>query len=761
MSGASGAARARGPGGGLAFALTLGLLGWELGLLGLLSPGPLPGPGEVGARLARDAALLLPVACGAVGWTRVSSRRGGSERSAWEAACGLSTCFLVLMMAVTMGRSLLGNLPATADAPEDEARFLCAAVRPEEEPRNEDSVAETLGAGAPGRLVAPGARPPPVVAPVAPPSEALPCAGAFPGLARAGRVAGRHLPPVLRRAARVRGGRMSSGGPHEALRGGGRGRGHPPQRGGRPPAPGPRVCPRGGAPPARGRVPPAPGAASQPGRVPRAALHQPAGHGRGGPAPRGTARHGAWGGPGGRLRSRHGRGARTALHLRPRAPLFPRGRGGLPAARRGGRRRAGAARTLRRAGARARGRDVSPSHHGRAAGARRRRGGADLPPHRSGLSRAVLLHQSLGLPEEVDVRSARGALLPVLDEMAGPFRAGTYGFNYRSEPRFERDEEDEAEPPRAVREPALFRSYLGESVKLRGVPVGSAELHLLHVHGWDEHRPAGPRPRDPSFEQPRVLTPGGGFTLTPSGPGPFPPTAGDFLIHCHMPNHSTGGERLTWRVFSAPQPSPRPRVFPGPLSLSFSRRCLAGCSRGEERALHGPQYNPSRLRHMEEPVEHAIPQAEGICRGAAGCSAENAARVSPACANSPMTMSPPSPLRCSARSRAWPREESAHDRAGAGVRRWGRDGRAHASQGLESDAAGPRGGLAVHAAHCGRPDARCSLPHGDLLGSRIRHALQRRLRPPHGGQAPQRPGETLCPGLPRRSGTISARCSTG
>lgn len=176
-----------------------------------------------------------------------------------------------------------------------------------------------------------------------------------------------------------------------------------------------------------------------------------------------------------------------------------------------------------------------------------------------GFRERVLIYHALGAAEGAEPRTARGTPLPVLDEMEGPFRAGAFGLSYRSEPRFERQEAfgDEAEwrpGPSSARAAPLLRSYLGEAVKLRLVHAGSAELHIPHVHGWDEHRGSRAHPpSDTPFERPRLLTPGGGFTLATARPEVFPPAAGDYLIHCHMPNHSTGGERLTWRVFAAPQ----------------------------------------------------------------------------------------------------------------------------------------------------------------------------------------------------------------
>jgi hypothetical protein len=178
----------------------------------------------------------------------------------------------------------------------------------------------------------------------------------------------------------------------------------------------------------------------------------------------------------------------------------------------------------------------------------------------------ALLYHAMGPPEVADVRSASGALLPVQDEMAGPFRPGAFGLNYRSQPNFERedtlsedDTRDRATPSGARVAPPLLRSYLGEPVKLRVVHAGSAEFHIHHLHGGNERRGyrAGQAPASP-FEQPQLLSQGSGLTLTTEGPGSVPASAGNFLVHCHVPNHSAGGERLTWRVYATRQPSLAP-----------------------------------------------------------------------------------------------------------------------------------------------------------------------------------------------------------
>lgn len=189
----------------------------------------------------------------------------------------------------------------------------------------------------------------------------------------------------------------------------------------------------------------------------------------------------------------------------------------------------------------------------------------------------VLLYHSMGTPKTADVRAANGALLPVLDEMAGLFRPGAFGINYRSEPRFERaeyfPEESETLPLFAAREPvALLRSYVGERVKLRLVHAGNPEFHIHHLHEWDERWAAQEKPsRAAPPEELWLLGPGLSATVLAGEPSGFPRRAGDYLLHCHVPNHTLGGERLTWRVFDARQPDLAP--LPGAaLSVSLEER---------------------------------------------------------------------------------------------------------------------------------------------------------------------------------------------
>jgi hypothetical protein len=190
---------------------------------------------------------------------------------------------------------------------------------------------------------------------------------------------------------------------------------------------------------------------------------------------------------------------------------------------------------------------------------------------------SVLLFHALGPPEEADVRFANGEPLPVLDEMAGPFRPGSYGLNYRSEPRFDRadylnarDGEEELPRPRA-RDSAVpkLRSYLGEPTRVRTVHAGSAEYHVPHLHGHPERQWRQLREEPPSSPgAARLLGPGRSVTFEfgfEEGSGTFPAEAGDFVYHCHMPNHGLGGILGAWRVSTefqqdlAPLPDRAPR----------------------------------------------------------------------------------------------------------------------------------------------------------------------------------------------------------
>ena len=565
----------------LAVLLTLGLLGWELGLLWLLSGGFGTRADALGARLAWDAALLLPVALAASLLTR-------RARSPVKAAATLSLCFLPLLLAVSTGRGLLQRQLARSPSPAapegqpvsatgsdvgDESRFLCAAVAPDAstpEASEGGSPAEAAWAGARDALVlqvpvfplallllrrrpkraTPGARavaspvglllvlgvscawrsdgrsPPPGVRPLEEWTDG--CAPGAP--VRTYAVAalpavlplnehGDHVPQGLRYTLEEEPSSLQEQAPLPLVLRANLGEClviHFTNR--LPSAPaalrieGLRVTVRGAA-RAGGFVP---GTSVPPGQRLTYVLSLPEV-----PEAEGVyLMHDSEDGG-----EREARGLFGALVLEPAGAVYRSATTGEPL------------------------RDGSGWE-----------ALIDVPTGQDFREMALLYH-AMGPPEVADVRSTSGALLPVQDEMAGPFRPGAFGLNYRSQPSFEREEdprEDDEHPPASSRvraAPLRLRSYVGEPLKLRVVHAGSAEFHVHHLHAWDRRQ--GPRARQAHgspFEAPQLLSPGRTLTLSTTGTGDFPPAAGDFLVHCHVPNHSAGGEQHTWRVFDAPQP---------------------------------------------------------------------------------------------------------------------------------------------------------------------------------------------------------------
>jgi hypothetical protein len=571
---------------GLAVLLTLGLMGWEVGLLWLLSGGFGPRADALGSRLAWDAALLLPVAWAAVGCAHGLSRRGGRDGTTVESAATLSLCFLLLLVPVATGRGLvqrqLARTPPPA-APEgqpvsatpqgvgDESRFLCAAVAPDlsatPEAQDGGSLAEATWAGVRDALV--------LQVPVFPLALLL----------------------LRRRARPVTSGARAVVSPLALLVMVGASCAW--ESDGRRPAPDVSGLAEGGD----GC---APGTRVRTYAVAAVAVDLPL-NPHGDHVPRGLMYI---------LEE-----ALPALQEREPQPLVLRANAGECLVLRFTNRLATEPAALRIEGLRATVRGSSqeggfvPStsvppgqsltyvlslpeapeaegayllHDSEDGGEREARGlfGALLvepagsvyrstetgEPLRDGsgwealidvpsgqdFREMTLLYHAMGPPEVADVRSARGEPLPLQDEMAGPFRPGAFGLNYRSQPYFEREESPEEEDerpksPRRVAAPLLLRSYLGEPVKLRVLHAGSAEFHIHHLHAWRKGQRAKQAPASP-FEAPQLLSPGSGISLGTSGAGDFPTAAGDFIVHCHLPNHSAGGEQFSWRVFGSPQP---------------------------------------------------------------------------------------------------------------------------------------------------------------------------------------------------------------
>ncbi|WP_375773306.1 multicopper oxidase domain-containing protein [Archangium gephyra] len=574
---------------GLAVLLTLGLMGWEVGLLWLLSGGFGPRAEALLSRLAWDAALLLPVGLAAVGCAHWLARRGGQARTTVESAATLSLCFLLLLVPVATGRGLLQSqlartpppaapegqpVSATAQDVGDEGRFLCAAVAPDVSATPEEpSLTEAAWAGVRDALV--------LQVPVFPLALLLLRRRSRPAVSGARAVASPLALLVMLGAACAW------------------------KSDGRRPAPG-----VSGLSESEGGC--APGARVRTYAVAATSVDIPLNQ-HGDHVPRGLMY----------VLEEHLPALQERKHVP--EPLVLRANAGECLVLRFTNRLATEPAALRIEGLRATvrgagqeggfvpGTSVAPGqsltyvlslpetpeaegayllHDSGDGGEREARGlfGALLvepvgsvyrstatgEPLRDGsgwealidvptgqdFREMALVYHAMGPPEVADVRSARGKPLPLQDEMAGPFRPGAFGINYRSQPYFEREEshEDEDERPAApkrVAAPLQLRSYLGEPIKLRVVHAGSAEFHVHHLHGWRRGERARQAPASP-FEAPHLLSPGSGLTLTTAGTGDFPTEAGDFIVHCHMPNHSAGGEQFTWRVFGAPQPNLAP-----------------------------------------------------------------------------------------------------------------------------------------------------------------------------------------------------------
>ncbi|MFE8599415.1 cupredoxin [Archangium violaceum] len=570
---------------GLGVLLTLGLMGWQVGLLWLLSGGFGPRAEELGSQLAWDAVLLMPVAWAAVGCTHWLARRGGRDRTTVESAATLSLCFLLLLVSVATGRGLvqrqLARTPppaategqpvsATPQAVTDESRFLCAAVAPDlsatPEQKDGGSLAEAAWAGVRDALV--------LQVPVFPLALLLLRRRSKPVMSGARAVVSPLALLVMVGAScawESDGRRPAPGMSGLAEREGGC-------------APGARVRTYAVA-----AVPVDLPLNPQGDHVPRGLMYileedLPALQERE-PQPlvlranvgeclvlrftnrlptepaalrieglRTTVRgSGQEGGFVPNTAVRPGQSLTYVLAL----PESPEAEGAylLHDSGDGGEREARGlfgALLLEPAGS---------VYRGVATGEPLRDGSGwealiDVPEGQDFREMALLYH-AMGPPEVADVRSARGELLPLQDEMAGPFRPGAFGLNYRSQPYFEREEspeEEDARPAKArVAAPLLLRSYLGEPVKLRVLNAGNAEFHVHHLHGWRKGQRAKQVPAS-AFEAPHLLSPGSGITLATSGSGDFPTATGNFIVHCHLPNHSAGGEQFYWRVFDSPQP---------------------------------------------------------------------------------------------------------------------------------------------------------------------------------------------------------------
>ncbi|MBI4337365.1 MAG: multicopper oxidase domain-containing protein [Chloroflexi bacterium] len=183
--------------------------------------------------------------------------------------------------------------------------------------------------------------------------------------------------------------------------------------------------------------------------------------------------------------------------------------------------------------------------------------------------------------ETFDMRDKNGNKMPTNDFL-GVYRPGSRALNYRSEPFFRRQElaeavlgfhdESQSYGSYMFGDPAtpFPRGYIGDPTKRRIVHPGSERFHSEHLHGGSIRWPFNPfadpdfwglpfnkHPKAQSLSQRldvQAVGPGETYTeLIESGAGGLQAGAGEFLFHCHFPNHYIGGMWAYWRVFDTLQ----------------------------------------------------------------------------------------------------------------------------------------------------------------------------------------------------------------
>ncbi len=185
--------------------------------------------------------------------------------------------------------------------------------------------------------------------------------------------------------------------------------------------------------------------------------------------------------------------------------------------------------------------------------------------------------------ETFDLSQAGGSKMPTNDAL-GSYRPGSRLLNYRSEPFFRRMELAETSPRLGQADESqsygsyMFgdpatpfpRGYVGDPTKRRIVHPGSERFHSEHLHGGSIRWPLDPfaeadkwgagldkRPQGQFLSQRLdVQAVGPGETYTEqmeSAAGGLQAGPGEYLFHCHFPQHYIGGMWAFWRVFDTLQ----------------------------------------------------------------------------------------------------------------------------------------------------------------------------------------------------------------
>lgn len=180
-------------------------------------------------------------------------------------------------------------------------------------------------------------------------------------------------------------------------------------------------------------------------------------------------------------------------------------------------------------------------------------------------------------------RDKNGNQVPLVDPISHVYKPGGRALNYRSEPfmnRLKLQEETVGLKDKSLGygsytfgDPAtpISRTYLGDPVKQRLVHGGSEVFHVHHVHGgsirWRRQPGTEPTGFDRGFDKHPRLLPQASERLDsqgifPSetydienecGAGGCQHSVGDFLMHCHVPDHYIGGMWMIWRVYNTRQ----------------------------------------------------------------------------------------------------------------------------------------------------------------------------------------------------------------
>ena len=212
--------------------------------------------------------------------------------------------------------------------------------------------------------------------------------------------------------------------------------------------------------------------------------------------------------------------------------------------------------------------------------------GVDVPcdptstPASCAFRETALLNHEIGNDNE-QLTAKNGLPVPLVDDVTGSYRPGSFALNYRSEPFRNRllafpKEKAHAYSSFTFGEPAtpIMRGYLGDPTKIRLVHAGAEKFHVYHLHGGGDrwrfnpvadstfnYADTGLRKDPATTESPsqrldsQSIGPGESYNLEiEGGAGGVQQSAGDFLFHCHIAKHYTSGMWGLWRTYDTRQP---------------------------------------------------------------------------------------------------------------------------------------------------------------------------------------------------------------